>query len=173
MAAAQETRQTLQAATASLLGRFVAQPLHGPRVMLLLNKLLPLGLAAAVRDGPGPLNTLLLWSSVCHKRASDSRRGLVTFTVWLLHRPKRGGGETLLVMLLHFSLTRLPCLVCFSGEAAVVALQTASETPERLWSAGMAAALGEELAHLAGQARAAQVRSFEKRSTVLCVHLER
>ena len=52
---AQETQQTLQAATASLLGRFAAQPLHGPRVMLLLNKLLPPGLAAAVRDGPGAL----------------------------------------------------------------------------------------------------------------------
>lgn len=51
----QETQQTLQAATASLLGRFAAQPLHGPRVMLLLNKLLPPGLAAAVRDGPGAL----------------------------------------------------------------------------------------------------------------------
>lgn len=50
---AQDTRQTLQAATASLLGRLAAQPLHGPRVMLLLNKLLPPGLAAAIRDGPG------------------------------------------------------------------------------------------------------------------------
>lgn len=40
----------------------------------------------------------------------------------------------------------------------MAALRTASETPERLWSSGMAAALGEELAHLAGQARAAQVR---------------
>ena len=39
----------------------------------------------------------------------------------------------------------------------MAALRTPSETPERLWSAGMAAALGEELAHLAGQARAAQV----------------
>jgi len=36
-----------------LLGRLAAQPLHGPRVMLLLNKLLPPGLAAAIRDGPG------------------------------------------------------------------------------------------------------------------------
>jgi hypothetical protein len=57
---AQETQQTLQAATASLLGRFAAQPLHGPRVMLLLNKLLPPGLAAAVRDGPGALPSWLL-----------------------------------------------------------------------------------------------------------------
>lgn len=53
-----------------------------------------------------------------------------------------------------------------AGEAAVAALRTASETPERLWSAGMAAALGEELAHLAGQARAAQVRRHVK-NTVL------
>ena len=43
----------LQAATASLLGRLVAQPLHGPRVQLLLGRLLPAGLAAAIRDGPG------------------------------------------------------------------------------------------------------------------------
>lgn len=49
----QETWQTLQAATASLLGRLAGQPLHGPRVMLLLGKLLPPGLAAAIRDGPG------------------------------------------------------------------------------------------------------------------------
>ena len=50
----------------------------------------------------------------------------------------------------------LPCCMP-AGEAAVAALRTPSETPERLWSAGMAAELGEELAHLAGQARAAHV----------------
>ncbi len=43
----------------------------------------------------------------------------------------------------------------------MAALRTASETPERLWSAGMASALGEELAHLTAQARAAQVRAIE------------
>ncbi len=39
----------------------------------------------------------------------------------------------------------------------MAALRTASETPERLWSAGMASALGEELADLTTQVRAAQV----------------
>ena len=37
------------------------------------------------------------------------------------------------------------------------ALTTASETPERLWTGAMATATAEELAHVAAQARAAQV----------------
>ena len=38
----------MRAATASLLGRLAAQPLHGPRVALLLGRLLPPGLVAAL-----------------------------------------------------------------------------------------------------------------------------
>jgi hypothetical protein len=38
----------VRAATASLLGRLAGQPLHGPRVALLLGRLLPPGLVAAL-----------------------------------------------------------------------------------------------------------------------------
>lgn len=38
----------MRAAIASLLGRLAAQPLHGPRVALLLGRLLPPGLVAAL-----------------------------------------------------------------------------------------------------------------------------
>lgn len=43
------------------------------------------------------------------------------------------------------------------GEAAVAALGEATETPERLWTAGMRAIAAEEVSHLAAQAHAAQV----------------
>jgi len=43
----------VRSATASLLGRLMAQPLHGPRVALLVGRALPPGLVAALADGPG------------------------------------------------------------------------------------------------------------------------
>ena len=43
------------------------------------------------------------------------------------------------------------------GEAAMAAVGEATETPERLWTAGMRAQTAEEVAHLAAQAHAAQV----------------
>ncbi len=43
----------MRSATASLLGRLMAQPLHGPRVALLVGRALPPGLVAALADGPG------------------------------------------------------------------------------------------------------------------------
>ena len=43
----------MRSATASLLGRLMAQPLHGPRVALLVGRVLPPGLVAALADGPG------------------------------------------------------------------------------------------------------------------------
>mgnify|MGYP001810608496 CR=1 FL=1 len=42
------------------------------------------------------------------------------------------------------------------GEAAVAALGTASETPERVWNRGMHRAAAEEAAHLAASARVQQ-----------------
>ena len=42
----------MRSATASLLGRLMAQPLHGPRVALLAGRVLPPGLVAALADGP-------------------------------------------------------------------------------------------------------------------------
>jgi hypothetical protein len=44
------------------------------------------------------------------------------------------------------------------GEAAVAALGTASETPERVWNRGMQRAAAEEVADLAATARAQQAR---------------
>lgn len=42
-----------RAAAASLLGKLVAQPMHGPRVAITLARFLPDGLVSSIRDGPG------------------------------------------------------------------------------------------------------------------------
>jgi DnaJ family protein C protein 13 len=53
----QESQDQILVACASLLSRLMAQPLHGPRVRLLLSHLLPEGLVAAVADGPAEAAT--------------------------------------------------------------------------------------------------------------------
>lgn len=42
-----------RAAAASLLGKLVGQPMHGPRVAITIARFLPDGLVSAIRDGPG------------------------------------------------------------------------------------------------------------------------
>ncbi|KAK9149024.1 hypothetical protein Scep_007781 [Stephania cephalantha] len=42
-----------RAAAASLLGKLIVQPMHGPRVAITLARFLPDGLVSAIRDGPG------------------------------------------------------------------------------------------------------------------------
>ncbi|XVF34775.1 hypothetical protein REPUB_Repub18cG0087800 [Reevesia pubescens] len=42
-----------RAAASSLLGKLVAQPMHGPRVAITLARFLPDGLVSVIRDGPG------------------------------------------------------------------------------------------------------------------------
>ncbi|XP_024523013.1 dnaJ homolog subfamily C GRV2 isoform X1 [Selaginella moellendorffii] len=42
-----------RAAAASLLGKLLSQPMHGPRVAITLGRFLPDGLVSVVRDGPG------------------------------------------------------------------------------------------------------------------------
>ncbi|KAI3932822.1 hypothetical protein MKX01_031804 [Papaver californicum] len=42
-----------RAAAASLLGKLVVQPMHGPRVSITLARFLPDGLVSVIRDGPG------------------------------------------------------------------------------------------------------------------------
>ncbi|KAI8565559.1 hypothetical protein RHMOL_Rhmol03G0269700 [Rhododendron molle] len=42
-----------RAAAASLLGKLVGQPMHGPRVAITLTRFLPDGLVSIIRDGPG------------------------------------------------------------------------------------------------------------------------
>ncbi|KAL4192406.1 hypothetical protein AMTRI_Chr06g171860 [Amborella trichopoda] len=42
-----------RAASASLLGKLVGQPMHGPRVAITLARFFPDGLVSAIRDGPG------------------------------------------------------------------------------------------------------------------------
>ncbi|KAH1067703.1 hypothetical protein J1N35_032690 [Gossypium stocksii] len=42
-----------RAAAASLLGKLVAQPMHGPRVAITLARFFPDGLVSIIRDGPG------------------------------------------------------------------------------------------------------------------------
>ena len=49
------------------------------------------------------------------------------------------------------------------GEAAVVALGQASESPERVWNRSMREAAAEEIAHLAAAARAQQVSHGARR----------
>ncbi|XP_031487738.1 dnaJ homolog subfamily C GRV2 isoform X2 [Nymphaea colorata] len=44
-----------RAACASLLGKLVSQPMHGPRVAITLARFLPDGLVSAIRDGPGEM----------------------------------------------------------------------------------------------------------------------
>ena len=50
----QETSGTVQTAAASLLGRLQVQALHGPRVTLTLQRLLPPGLIAAIQASSAP-----------------------------------------------------------------------------------------------------------------------
>lgn len=45
--------ESCQVSAASLLGRLTHQPLHGPRITLLLHRILPPGLVAVIQDGPG------------------------------------------------------------------------------------------------------------------------
>ncbi|XP_074269468.1 dnaJ homolog subfamily C GRV2 [Silene latifolia] len=42
-----------RALAASLLGRLIGQPMHGPRVVITLARFLPDGLVSSIRDGPG------------------------------------------------------------------------------------------------------------------------
>lgn len=42
-----------RAAAASLLGKLVGQPMHGPRVAITLARFFPDGLVSIIRDGPG------------------------------------------------------------------------------------------------------------------------
>lgn len=50
---AEEVPRPQRAAAASLLGKLVAQPMHGPRVVITLARFLPDGLVSIIRDGPG------------------------------------------------------------------------------------------------------------------------
>lgn len=47
-----ESTDAAKAAAADVLGALMSQPSHGPRVALLLGKLLPPGLVAAIGEGP-------------------------------------------------------------------------------------------------------------------------
>ncbi|XP_031265739.1 dnaJ homolog subfamily C GRV2 [Pistacia vera] len=49
----QEIPLQQRAAAASLLGKLVGQPMHGPRVGITLARFLPDGLVSVIRDGPG------------------------------------------------------------------------------------------------------------------------
>jgi len=50
---AEEIPLPQRAAAASLLGKLIGQPMHGPRVSITLARFLPDGLVSAIRDGPG------------------------------------------------------------------------------------------------------------------------
>ena len=62
LAAQEGGEMTVRAAVATLLGQLAKQPLHGPRVALLLGRLLPPGLVAAIQVCvPVLLHRLLPW----------------------------------------------------------------------------------------------------------------
>ena len=61
MSPLQEAAETVRAAVSTLLSQLTKQPLHGPRIVLLLNRLLPPGLIAAI-EVCSPLWTSYLWS---------------------------------------------------------------------------------------------------------------
>ena len=118
---------------ATLLSQLTKQPLHGPRIVLLLNRLLPPGLVAAI-EVPCPYPAAL---------PSD-------------HQHQAAVGEPAELLIPGVRL----CAIAFQdgpGEAAVAALGRASETPERLWNMSMAMTTAEEVASLAASARLAQV----------------
>lgn len=48
-----EVSSQTRIAAASLLGKLVGQPMHGPRVAITVARFLPDGLVSAIRDGPG------------------------------------------------------------------------------------------------------------------------
>ncbi len=50
--AARAAQEAAREAVAAVIRKLAAHPLHGPRVVLWLNKLLPPGLVAAIQDGP-------------------------------------------------------------------------------------------------------------------------
>lgn len=50
---AEEIPLQQRAAAASLFGKLLAQPMHGPRVAITLARFLPDGLVSIIRDGPG------------------------------------------------------------------------------------------------------------------------
>lgn len=50
---AKEVPLQQRAAAASLLGKLIGQPMHGPRVAITLARFLPDGLVSVIRDGPG------------------------------------------------------------------------------------------------------------------------
>lgn len=50
---AEEVSHQQRAAAASLLGKLIGQPMHGPRVAITVARFLPDGLVSAIRDGPG------------------------------------------------------------------------------------------------------------------------
>ena len=58
----QEKDREVRAATAALLGRLMAQPLHGPRVVLVLQSLLPPSMVSILQvlaGASGPPRSLL------------------------------------------------------------------------------------------------------------------
>jgi DnaJ family protein C protein 13 len=126
---------------AAVLARLAAHPLHGPRVAMLLGKLLPPGLVAAIQasamhmDFPlmdcGALLGAGFWAEQRKRRAVRARA--LALIVCVAFLPQDG-----------------------PPEAAVAALSHPSETPELMWTPAMRRAVAEEAAHLAGAARAAQ-----------------
>lgn len=85
----QETSGTVQLAAASLLGRLQVQALHGPRVTLTLQRLLPPGLVAAIQASPVVLHCLGS-IPVCYQDAplTFQRTALFPSRILLLCCPK-------------------------------------------------------------------------------------
>ncbi|GAB4814092.1 hypothetical protein N2152v2_001138 [Parachlorella kessleri] len=102
--------ETGRVAAASLLGRILAQPLHGPRVALILGKMLPPGLVALIQDGSGEAVVAALgqtsetperlWNRSMYQAAAEEAGGQLEWSLpegYRLQQEGAGAGEELFI----------------------------------------------------------------------------
>lgn len=97
---AEEISIQQRANAASLLGKLLGQPMHGPRVVITLGRFLPDGLVSIIRDGPGEsvVSALeqttetpeLVWSSAM---ATSLSAQIATMAMDLYQEQMKGRGD--------------------------------------------------------------------------------
>ena len=142
--APQEAAETVRAAVATLLSQLAKQPLHGPRIVLLLNRLLPPGLVSAIEVSLSFVTSSCAEPCVTDARATMEHEHGMTMAQELASLAASEDVPSLAEMWKLISQDG-------PGETAVAALGHASETPERLWSMSMATTMVEDVASLAAQ----------------------
>ncbi len=102
---------TVQLAAASLLGRLQVQALHGPRVTLTLQRLLPPGLVAAIQASPAVLYCLGVPSCFIVKllhRPSNARHGFQAASCSCAVSHVSVHAETVCCDIVHTDVSSLP-----------------------------------------------------------------